>query len=570
MRFNNQDLLDLDKQMLGCEVCGGITIREYQLEVLAILKEIGRICKKHNIDYFIMFGSLIGAVRHKGFVPWDDDADVSMTRENFNKFMEVCKTELSDEYAVEYYKYDMNVGLIFPRIRKKNSTYINRFEISKHSSYAGFYVDIIIMDYLSEKPFVEKLQKRSLQALHRIVSPGFSQGVDSLSPFWSGCVQVIQALLGKKRAVDLFEKVLGSVKEEDAKRVLVQLMVPGRLDFCIYDKMHFEKAWVVPFEDTEIPIPQKALTLLNRSYCRRLKREGTLLETNYEDEYAAILKGNYYKYDDIMYIPANRKRNSHIDIIFDSRTQSEKYDSYYLSKFNKKKNDKSAIKERKYREKSLKYLSVLNANEELAKLACEEIRIREIINEYLNKDQVSCEECIRYAKALEALRILKHIELSGEELQILVGIFIRASYLVSAKRLLGMMKKNDIKVDETVFATQKKSVEEYLDVYYAVFENDLECMETFVAEHTEEECFLVAYIKGVLSFEKEMYKQAEEQFEKIINAGEEPFLAYYYLGRIAREKGNKEKAIRYYEKSLDCTLYMPLLDMSLKELRSML
>lgn len=570
MKYNNQDLLDIEKQMLGCKVCGGITVREYQLETLKILKEIGRICQKHNIDYFVMFGSLIGAVRHKGFVPWDDDADISMTRENFNRFMEVCKTELSNEYAVEYYKYDMNVGLIFPRIRKKNSTYINRFEISKHSSYAGYYVDIIILDYLSEHPFKEKMQKMSLQALHRIVSPGFSQGVDSLPAFWSGCVKLLQMVIGKKHAIELFENILSSVKKEETHRVMGQLMVPGRLDFCIFDKTHFEKAWIIPFEDTKVPVPQKALTLLNRSYCRKLKREGALLEANYEDEYAAILKGQFYRYDDIMYIPVNRKRNSHIDIIFDSRTESKKYDSYYLSKFVKKKNDKCAVKERKYREKSLKYLSVLNNNEEVAKMACEEIRIREIIDICQNKEELTTEECMQYADAFNELRIIKHTELDEKDLQLIVEILIRASYLVLAKRLLGMAKKQNLFGDEKKLTQQEKRVEEFLDFYYAVFEKDMSRMEDCVSNYTEEDCYLVALIKAVLNYEKKNYLKAEEQFETIIKVDDDTFLAYYYMGKIAQTNRDTEKAVMYYKKSLNCTLYMPLLEMSLKEIRNIL
>ncbi len=569
MRFNNQDLLDIENQMLGCEFCGGITIREYQLEILEILKEIKRICTKHDIPYFIMFGSLIGAVRHHGFVPWDDDADISMTRENFNKFVDICEDELDEKYSLEYYKNNTNIGLLFPRIRKKNSTYINRFEISKHGQYAGFYVDIIILDYLSEKPFWAKVQKQSLQALHRVVSPGFSQGYDSLSPFFSGMVTLVKSIIGKRAIISLLEKVMGSVKNEETNSVMGQLMLPGRLDFCVYDKSHFEKCWMIPFEGEEFPIPQKALTMLNRSYCKKFFRDGTLLEANYEDEYQAILKREYYRYDDIMYIPPNRKRNTHLDIIFDSRVESITYDSYYFSKFDRKKNDRSAIKERKHREKAIKYLHVLDANEELSKLACEEIRLREVLENYKEQDGISAKLCTDYAKVLNNLSITRHPEISGENLQLAVEIFIKASYFVSAKRLMGAMRKQKNIGNEAAFAKLEESLAIHLEAYYAIFEKRIAYMEEYIKKYSVEDCFFVQLIKAILFYEKEDYETAKELFNYILSVSEETFLAYYYLGEIAEKENKKEQAIILYKKSLDSTLYMPLLEMSLNKIKQL-
>lgn len=573
MRYNNQDLLNAGSEMMGCENFGGITVREYQLEILEILKEIDRICQKNNIPYFLMFGSLIGAVRHKGFVPWDDDADVSMTRENYRKFREACENDLSDEYVLESYESDMNVGLFFHRIRKKNTTYINRFEISKHGRYAGFYIDIIILDYLSRKPFMEKIQKGSLHALHRVVCPGFSQGIDHLPPFWTGLVKFVQTIIGKRKMIALIEHILGSVKYEEADLLIAQSMTPGRMDWLTFDKKFFDESWRIPFEDMMISVPSNALTLLNHNYCKRLLREGTLIENCYEDEKQAILDGNFYKYDDIMFIPPSRKRGSHLEVIFDSRCECSFYDSYYMTKFDKKKNDKAAIKERKYREKSLKYLAVLNKNEELAKRACEEIRIREVLRVYqekLNNGELTAALCNEYAKALNALNVIKHIELSVEELMMVVEIFIKASYLLAAKRCLGMMKKQKQIEDEKSIELLEKDVEKHLEAYYAIFEKDICQMETYVEERTEEDCYLVPLLKAILYFEKNEDVKAEELFNEIIEVADETFFAYYYLAKIAQKKNDNEKAVSYYKQSLDATCYMPLLEMSLKELRELL
>lgn len=73
-------------------------LRKAQLRMLNILLEIDRICQKNNIEYWLAEGTLLGAVRNKGFIPWDDDIDICMLREDYNKFIKIAPKELNSEY----------------------------------------------------------------------------------------------------------------------------------------------------------------------------------------------------------------------------------------------------------------------------------------------------------------------------------------------------------------------------------------------------------------------------------------------------------------------------------------
>src|SRR4051794_22868922 len=76
---------------------GGTSLRQCQLVMLRMLKILDYLCIKYQIKYFLTGGSLLGAIRHQGFIPWDDDLDVGMTRDNYEKFMQYAVQELPDD-----------------------------------------------------------------------------------------------------------------------------------------------------------------------------------------------------------------------------------------------------------------------------------------------------------------------------------------------------------------------------------------------------------------------------------------------------------------------------------------
>ena len=77
-------------------------LRKLQLIELEILKEVDRICKKYHINYYMAEGSLLGTMRHNGFIPWDDDLDIMMLRKDYEKFLQVAPNEINKKYEVQH------------------------------------------------------------------------------------------------------------------------------------------------------------------------------------------------------------------------------------------------------------------------------------------------------------------------------------------------------------------------------------------------------------------------------------------------------------------------------------
>ncbi len=140
----------------------------HQVEV-EILDEIVRICKKHKLNYYLVGGTLIGAIRHKGFIPWDDDLDISMPREDYEKFLEVAPLELNEKYYLENRKYNEKFHLPFTKI-KKNNTEFREIFTSKLDNHKGIFVDIFPLDNIKNPSnFLTKIRsiiiKNTVQAV---------------------------------------------------------------------------------------------------------------------------------------------------------------------------------------------------------------------------------------------------------------------------------------------------------------------------------------------------------------------------------------------------------------------
>ena len=124
-------------------------LKSVQKIELGILIEFDRVCRNHNLCYFLDSGTALGAVRHKGFIPWDDDIDVGMPRPDYDRFMEIGMEELGKEFFLQNLQTDPKIPFPYAKIRKNGTEFVewNKRNIDMHH---GIYIDIFPYDRLPE------------------------------------------------------------------------------------------------------------------------------------------------------------------------------------------------------------------------------------------------------------------------------------------------------------------------------------------------------------------------------------------------------------------------------------
>lgn len=122
-----------------------------------ILEEIVRICDKHNIPYFVIGGTAIGALYDKAILPWDDDIDIGMKREDYNKFLQIASQELREPYFLSWIHTDPHSPYYFAKVKKNNTLFVEEMfkDVPMHQ---GIFVDIFPFDRIPNNKLLRKIQ----------------------------------------------------------------------------------------------------------------------------------------------------------------------------------------------------------------------------------------------------------------------------------------------------------------------------------------------------------------------------------------------------------------------------
>lgn len=237
---------------------------------LQIMDEIVRICEKYGIKYFLAGGSMIGAARHDGFIPWDDDIDVGMLRPDYERFVQACDTELSEPFFLQNGKNEKNYYYVHSKLRRSDTTAIRKRDwLSGIAFNQGIFVDIVPFDNIPDNVFLRVYHYVSLSLVGKIFKRYvYFKGIDNPT-----LKNRIALLLGKilfcfttpekMAALDdrLLKKYSGKKTKYIGEITTNYRYKKSRRERVLYDELIDHK-----FEDRVYKIPKRYEEILNQAY----------------------------------------------------------------------------------------------------------------------------------------------------------------------------------------------------------------------------------------------------------------------------------------------------------------
>lgn len=238
---------------------------------LDLLAEFDRICKKHRITYYAFAGTLLGAVRHKGFIPWDDDLDVMVPWEDYKRLLQIAPIEAKEPYFFQCHLTDVFAEASHSRLRNSNTTGCTQWEFENIKSLSynrGIFIDIFPMFPVPESPLVREQQKDEIDKYWRAI-----RGWNAVQCHQVGCQSPYDKYISfweeqnKLSISEIKQKYLESCAMESGEHMeFGATSYRTYLSRFIYKKVWFDESILLPFENTSIISPKNYLEVLTKTY----------------------------------------------------------------------------------------------------------------------------------------------------------------------------------------------------------------------------------------------------------------------------------------------------------------
>lgn len=242
-----------------------ISINELHELMLENLKKIIEICEKNNIQYYLAYGSLLGAVRHGGFIPWDDDLDIMMKRQDFERFVKYCQENADELQPYKLLSYDLDKSYPYPIPRFCNLDYLLKSDMYQ-ADEMGVYIDVYPLDSAGKEHDLEAYKRKYniwLRAVFHSIRPKSYPYPSKLSKFVG---TIIDSFLSKPFVRSRIFKSLYNMKDRfdiDSSDYLACVIWEP---YPVYKKEYFSKACKLKFEDIEANVPIGYDMILSQKY----------------------------------------------------------------------------------------------------------------------------------------------------------------------------------------------------------------------------------------------------------------------------------------------------------------
>ena len=235
---------------------------------LLLAAELKRICEKHNVKYFMIAGTLLGAVRHKGFIPWDDDMDFAIMRKDFSKFLDVCKTELGDDFVLQDMFSDSNYGLPVAKLLLNGTKFVQR-NSAKSKSQKGIFIDIFPYDNIPDDETLRKNHNKNTYFLKRLflAKQGYTiaEKGQTLKAFIYFLLKVLSLFVSKKCIRNCLDKELRRFEKQSTKKVAALGGAYGYTKESVNGEW-FAQTVELPFENITLAAPKDYVEYLTYFY----------------------------------------------------------------------------------------------------------------------------------------------------------------------------------------------------------------------------------------------------------------------------------------------------------------
>lgn len=231
-----------------------------------LLKVFNEVCKKYGIKYMLWGGTLLGAIRHNGFIPWDDDIDVCLERKEFEKLIKVSKNEFRYPYFFQTYESDKKYFFGYARLRNSETTGIIKWN-SDIEYNNGIYIDIFVMDGVAKNKIILKFQMLTLSFLYRIFDVyecdiHEKKGIKKI--IYIIFKKTLCKVINKDVIACLFKKIITMNSNSDILSGITHGEKIVKRDWCY--KKDFECIKYIDFYGIKVPIPIDYDRILKRCY----------------------------------------------------------------------------------------------------------------------------------------------------------------------------------------------------------------------------------------------------------------------------------------------------------------